>query len=381
MNCIYCETPLPEKGFFCPNCFKQTKCKHCNEALLVEAKICVFCGEDILQKASSSNLNTIEFSETETGRNFKASFSDTVGQSISDSFGMILSNKIDSRKNLSDGLPFPRANPEQNNTIDIDSEIVNDSPIVKNPELADTPSLTEVKLRDLAKSETDWLLVYTYYASKGGTKEFSREEIIQLYKDSDRKTNNRLKGLSQIIKNVSKALYIKSTNDTNFILLEKGKARVLEIFNDNSNSRSSKKASIKTAAAGKQKDVEPKEVQSKGKKTKASSSIGFIDLKFTLAEQKSLTDFFTTKKPKSQNEKVIIAMKWYIDHKKTDEVSLEELNYLLSIAAETPSALPQVLGNMIGPNYRWITKGSKGKYQLSSIGESYIINKLPKDNK
>jgi hypothetical protein len=104
-------------------------------------------------------------------------------------------------------------------------------------------------------------------------------------------------------------------------------------------------------------------------------------LKLTPAEQKSLNDFFESKNPKTQNEKVIVAMKWFIDDKKVDEVSMEEMNYLLSIAAETPSALAQVLGNMVGAGFRWVTKGDVGKYQLSSIGENYVVNKLPKTTK
>lgn len=245
--------------------------------------------------------------------------------------------------------------------------------------LTDIPTLQEIKLRDLAKSETDWLMIYVYYASEGGTKEFTRENIIQLYKDTDRKTDKRIGGLSQLFKNISKALYVKSTNDINFILLDKGKAKVMEIFKGHSTSKIGRKVSSK-AKLTIEPEVIPKKVSEK-KKSKSTKSIEFVDLKLTIVEQKSLNDFFNTKKPKTQNEKVIVAMKWFIDNKKTDEVSLEEMNYLLSIAAETPTALAQVLGNMIGANFRWVTKGSVGKYQLSSIAESYLLNKLPKISK
>lgn len=246
-------------------------------------------------------------------------------------------------------------------------------------DMTDTPTLKDVKLRDLAKSETDWLLVYAFYASEGGTKEFTRENIIQLYKDTDRRTDNRIKSLSQFFKNISKALYIKSTNDTDFILLEKGKLKVAEIFSGNSKG-ADRKPSAKTKSVLVPKSAEKKSAEPKAKKTKQNktNSVGFVDLKLTPAEQKSLNEFFENKKPKTQNEKVIVAMKWFIDDKKVDEVSMEEMNYLLSIAAETPSALAQVLGNMVGAGFRWVTKGDKGKYKLSSIGENFVVNKLPK---
>jgi hypothetical protein len=378
MECIYCNTQQPNKGFFCPSCAKQTKCKTCNEELIKDAKVCVYCAEAVGQKENISNINTIEFSETETERNFKATFTDTVGQSISESFGMILSSKIGSKKNLPSSLPSSIIENKKTDTIDTEAEVLADSEVDSTLENSiesnDLPTLRDVKLRDLAKNETDWLLVYAFNASKNGTKEFTRENIAQLYRDTDRYTLNRQKAFSRSIKQIIKSLYIKSTNDTNFILLEKGKKKAIEILNGNSNSKASSTFVNKNTHKEKGSDVS----ESKDKKTKSSNSIGFVDLKLPQAEQKALKDFFLAKKPKSQNEKVITAMKWFLDHKKLDEISVEEINYLLSLASEAPTALPQVLGNMIGASYRWVTKGSKGKYQLSSIGESHILNNLPK---
>lgn len=383
MNCIYCNSQLPDKGFYCPNCFKQSKCKHCSEPLLKDIKICVYCGEEIGQKSSSSNLNTIEFSETETERKFKASFTDTVGQSISDSFGMILTNKIGSRKILPTTQVFNEMDQQQIETEILHVENEKDS-LLENHHEADNktfPSLQEIKLRDLAKNETDWLLVYIFYASEDGEKEFTREDIINLYEKTDRKTDKNIKALSQYVKNISKALYIKPTNDSHFILLDKGKARVQEVFKGNSTSKMGRNIRSKTGLNHKQKASNSKVATPKVKKSKRGSSVSFIDLKLTVHEQKSLNGFFKLKNPTSQNENVIVAMKWFIDNKKVDEVSKEELNYLLNVASKTVSALPQVLGNIVGSGYHWVTKGSKGKYKLSTIGENYILNTLPKGSK
>src|SRR5688572_33284598 len=43
-NCIYCSATLSEKGVFCPQCAKQSKCKNCGDLLEVNAKACVMCG-------------------------------------------------------------------------------------------------------------------------------------------------------------------------------------------------------------------------------------------------------------------------------------------------------------------------------------------------
>lgn len=248
--------------------------------------------------------------------------------------------------------------------------------------ITDVPTLKDIKLRDLAKSETDWLLVYAYYASEGGTKEFTRDNIIQLYKDTDRRTDNRIKSLSQFFKNISKALYIKSTNDTHFILLEKGKLRVAEIFNGNAKG-SNRKPSAKTKSSDVSKIIEKKSGETKVKKIKANkgNSIGFVDLNLPTTEITALTDFFKTKNPKGQNEEVAVVMKWYKDHIKTNEISLQEINYLLSICSKVPSALEQVLINMKGPKFHWVANKGEGKVSLTSIGETHVISKLPKVDK
>lgn len=382
MICIYCDNQLPDKGFFCPNCFKPIKCKHCRETLIKDAKICVFCGEGIGQKSSATNLNNIEFTETETERSFKASFTDTVGQSISESFGMILSSKIGHRKSLPTALPNLSETEQFSNSIAPNIEIINNPAqnVKTETEQISIPTLKDVKIRDLAKTEIDWLLVSAYIATDSGKKEFTRNDIINLYKETGRYDVNRSKGMSQCFKNALKALFIKSTNNINYILLEKGKNKALEIYNGKSTSKTVKKSSSRTSSAISNEDGDNRPEITKAKRTKSNNSIGFIDLKLSHPEQKSLNDFFEAKKPTTQNECVLVAMKWYIDNKKVEEVSLEEINYLLSIASKTPAALAQVLGNMVGSSFRWVTKGTLGKYHLSSIGESYIINKLPKVN-
>lgn len=98
MDCIYCQNNLPERAYFCPSCASQCKCKFCAELLVKDAKVCVFCGEEVSMAKKIQGLNTIEFTETEDGRRtFKATFSDSVGQSIIDSLGLIMSNKITGR--------------------------------------------------------------------------------------------------------------------------------------------------------------------------------------------------------------------------------------------------------------------------------------------
>ena len=68
---------------------------------------------------------------------------------------------------------------------------------IPHTEIVDTPSLKDIKLRDLAKTEKDWMIVYSYLAADGGNKTFSRTDIIDLYRESGRYNDKIANGLSQ----------------------------------------------------------------------------------------------------------------------------------------------------------------------------------------
>jgi hypothetical protein len=324
MNCIYCETQQPEKGFFCPNCFKQTRCKHCGEQLMKDVKICVICGEEIGQKISTVNINTIEFSESETERKFKASFTDTVGQSITESFGLILTNKVGSRKHLQNTLSYSNIDNQQSEIVNEDTELISDLPTDNSSTVSinDLPTLDEVKLRDLAKSETEWVLVYAYFASEKGTKVFTRENITQLYKETKRYTLSNSKNLSKNIKNITKVQYIKPTNQQDFILLTKGIEKIMDILKGNSKENKKKK----TIATG------------DNPKIKNSGMLNvLIDLNLRPKDRMSLKDFAEKYSIKS-GEELTLMIVYYLKEILNETVTL---NHIYSCYKELGKKIPQ----------------------------------------
>jgi hypothetical protein len=370
MVCIYCETKQPEKGFFCPGCFKQVKCKHCNEELLKDAKICVYCGEHLGHKPAAPITNTIEFSETEKERKFKASFTDTVGQSISDSFGRILTSRIGTNKSLPPSSEPPKETDTPTETIDTEAEVIPDQAVSPKKQNTSIPSLKEIKLRDLAKSDTDWLLVYSYMASGGGTKEFTRENIIQLYKDSDRRTDKRIKALSQLFKNISKALYIKSTNDSDFILLDKGKARVLEIFSGNS------KAKVSKSSAGK--PSESKAYQTSKNNNKTAIAITFLtELNLRPKGKESFKDFVANYNIKTSEELNLLII-YYLKDVLNEKVTLSHIyTCLKDLGKKIPTHLKQVLINNKNKK-NWINLADWDDIKFTTAGMNYIEHDLIK---
>ena len=246
-------------------------------------------------------------------------------------------------------------------------------------ELGDYPVLKEVVKKDLPKTESDWILIYAFYSSSYGENTFTEKDIRKQYEATGRNNRSRLNNISNNIKSLLKQEYIKVHNETEYLMKDEGLNYAKQILQGNSTSKTVKRISAKSKNTSETKNKGSEE--QKTKKGKASSSVGFIDLELPSAELKSLNDFFASKKPKTQNEEVAVVMKWYKEHIKSNEISLQEINYLLSITSKAPATLAQILGNMVGASFRWVTKGTKGKYQLSSIGENYVMNKLPKASK
>ncbi|MCC6371060.1 MAG: hypothetical protein IT236_08660, partial [Bacteroidia bacterium] len=89
--------------------------------------------------------------------------------------------------------------------------------------------------------------------------------------------------------------------------------------------------SVKTKTESGNSETQDKE--KKGKPAKASST-KFVDLALPANEIDSLTEFFQEKKPQTQNEKIAVVMKWYKDHINNSEISLPEINYLMSICSK-----------------------------------------------
>ena len=69
-------------------------------------------------------------------------------------------------------------------------------------------------------------------------------------------------------------------------------------------------------------------------------------------------------------------MLWYKENKQTNEISIEEVNYLLNLVSSYSGNLTVTLKNMVGQKYRWIKNIGNKKFQISTIGEKYIHDKL-----
>lgn len=245
-------------------------------------------------------------------------------------------------------------------------------------DVVDIPILKEIVKKDLPKTEPDWILIYAFYATEYGDKMFTEKDIKDKYQETGRTNESRLKNLSNNLKSLLNKEYIKLHNDTEYLLKQTGIDYCNQIITGNSTSKSIKKEKTKST---KKKVDNVTSTDDKEKKKSAKSSVKFVDLDLKTDQIESLTTFYKSKEPKTQNEEVAVVMKWYANHMGKAEISIEEINYLLSICSKVPSALEQVLINMKGSKYRWVSNTEDGKVKLSSIGDSFVLTKLPKTTK
>lgn len=255
---------------------------------------------------------------------------------------------------------------------------ISTTPNTELTDISEYPVLKEVVKKDLPKTESEWILIYGLYSSGFGENPFSEKDIRSQYEATGRKQLSRLNNITNNVKSLLNKGYFKMHNDTEYLIKESGIEYAKQILLGNSTGKAVSRPSKKSSP-----EVNGTETEKPNKKDKATKTNApkFVDLALPPNEINLLTEFFNSKKPQTQNEKIAVVMKWYKDHINNADISIEEINYLMKICSKVPTALGQVLINMKGDAFRWVSNAANGKIQLTSIGETYVISKLPKTTK
>ena len=92
--------------------------------------------------------------------------------------------------------------------------------------LDEIPSIMELKVKNIPKSEPEWILCFAYMASKKGTAMFSKSSINEFYKEAGKTTNNLAINFDSCIKKD----WIKPFNKNEYSLKEDGLNYAIEVF-------------------------------------------------------------------------------------------------------------------------------------------------------
>jgi hypothetical protein len=244
MKCSNCEKVLPNVGYFCGGCLTQFKCKSCDNSLEKDYMGCIMCGtpkesKNDKQTSNIQSSNTFRLHETLTDRTIEATFSDNVGKDLTgilrDAYSIKLANGNGYLKQISEA-----SNPKQDaDEVIQDAQVLNNDPQSqeKKQPLGNTiptnnqySTLIAVAMKNLPSSETEWIVVYSFYASNFGEAIFTRQNIIEKYEQSNRKNPDRMNNLSSYIKQAVRGGFLNPL-ENGYSMLDSGVEKAKEIIN------------------------------------------------------------------------------------------------------------------------------------------------------
>ena len=122
---------------------------------------------------------------------------------------------------------IPCTESETRNSLSAVSTNCEETNIVKDNEKY--PSLKEVALKSLPKSETEWILLYAFYASDFGKKSVSRSEIKEMYNITNRMTTSRSNNFFNSLTSAVSNNYLTVLNNDEYTVRQEGKDRVKDL--------------------------------------------------------------------------------------------------------------------------------------------------------
>ena len=94
----------------------------------------------------------------------------------------------------------------------------------------DLPSIDTIVIKNLPKTEAEWILIYALFASDQGSKTFSENDLREMYHSSGRWNESRGKNFSANLKKAVMIDWLSSVNDSTYSLLDAGISKAHEIL-------------------------------------------------------------------------------------------------------------------------------------------------------
>jgi hypothetical protein len=371
-SCANCSKPLPIVGYFCSACLTQYKCKECDSPLEIDYAGCISCGTQRVQKSNttdfSQHTNTFKVHETLTERTIEATFSDAVGKDLSsilrDAYAS-RTKRIEGNDNFQHVNNTKEGNKEEFGQVKVLdstlSNVNNQEPKLQSQNSSannEYPTLRAIGMKNLPSSETEWVVVYAFYASNFGSETFTRQNIIEKYKESNRLDNDKKVILSSRIARAVQGGYLNPlAND--YSILEKGIEKAIEIINRSSSS------SPRVKTSSKKTKVKPEEGSSKVAKTQKTSVSGkspkrLTDIDFHPAGKDSLISFLKKFAIKNDNERNLVFVHYLSEILKIGGITQD---HLYTCYDEVNSRIPENLNTSLNnTKFRtgWLGSDSSG---------------------
>jgi hypothetical protein len=183
------------------------------------------------------------------------------------------------------------------------------------------PTLKAVVIKNLCNSESEWVLVYAFYISNFGKETFSRQDIIDIHNQSNRKNDNFGRDLSSYIRADVKASYINPL-DNGFAILDKGLIKAKEIIKRTNGAAPKTKFSSKSNKAI---TDDTSEIILKKRSNGSKSYKRLTDINFYPADKISLDDFIKKYNIKSDNDRNLLFTHYLTEILGVSDVTLDHI--------------------------------------------------------
>lgn len=159
-----------------------------------------------------------------------------------DKFGLIVKTEGESKEKevINHNIQF-----QQNNLVLSEpKDLANTSHHISSGSIV---SLKDVLIKGLAKTEPELLVVIAYYNSKFGKGTFTRQSILDSYRDNGVMSELRRKNLTQNLNSVIKKSYISTITDDELSISPEGCEYAVSILNGNSTTKKRKPRTKKSS--------------------------------------------------------------------------------------------------------------------------------------
>lgn len=243
----------------------------------------------------------------------------------------------------------------------LDSDVDND---VKG-ECLEIPSLQNVVLAGGPRTESEWMLVYAFYSSEQGARLFTKDDLRQSYKDTNRVTQARTKNFASNLKVLTSNKMISAVNENDFRIEKKGIELATKIVCGEITEKSGKGS------------------KKKGSKSKSNTTetYNLVDLNLSQGERDSFGEFYTTHTPTNNQDRTVVIAKWLKDIKGIEEVDKDIIfTSLRTLGESTSFDIGKALHNAKNLKSYYVLTDA-GKFKITHIGEDHVDRDMVrKDN-
>ena len=96
--------------------------------------------------------------------------------------------------------------------------------------MVELPAIKDVVIKNLPKTEVEWILIYAFYLNNEGKSAFTADDIRDTYESTSRFNKSRRNNFATNLKKAVVYNWLSSVSDSEYGITDEGKENALEIL-------------------------------------------------------------------------------------------------------------------------------------------------------